>query len=413
MLFLGGVGAGGIFSGTNPAYGTHELRHHIRTAQVKFFIVEPELLDGVLLATDAGQIPRSSIFVFNVRNQPVPTGFRSWEWLLQQGSSDWDRSITTKHAAEYTEVARLTTSGTTGLPKTAMQSHYNATSYHTMTSTIVRDRIPWQPRNLMPLPMFHVATVPAVHVSPFRSGNQCWIMRRFELEAFLAAIDRLKITDLGMVPPLVIAIIMSPLRKKYSLKSIRRVGAGAAPLDAISQKKFQELCAPGATFTQVWGMTETTSAVSLFYWPDEDETGSVGNRFLPCTDVKYVTSFQNTFLRGEQKLLVADLHDHDRLIDDDGNDITADDVRGECCVRGPTVIKGYFNNPKANAESYDADGYFKTGDILYRDGKTKLWYIVDRKKVRHSSPPSLHLLTLPAVFQNLAPAPDQPALNPH
>lgn len=69
-----------------------------------------------------------------------------------------------------------------------------------------------------------------------------------------------------------------------------------------------------------------------------------------------------------------------RLIDDDGNDITADDVRGECCVRGPTVIRGYFNNPKANAESYDSEGYFKTGDILYRDGRTKLWYIVDRKK---------------------------------
>lgn len=69
-----------------------------------------------------------------------------------------------------------------------------------------------------------------------------------------------------------------------------------------------------------------------------------------------------------------------RLIDDDGNDITADDVRGECCVRGPTVIKGYFNNPAANAASYDTEGYFKTGDILYRDGRTKLWYIVDRKK---------------------------------
>lgn len=55
-------------------------------------------------------------------------------------------------------------------------------------------------------------------------------------------------------------------------------------------------------------------------------------------------------------------------------------MRGECCVRGPTVIQGYFNNPSANAASYDADGYFKTGDILYRDGATKKWYIVDRKK---------------------------------
>lgn len=70
-----------------------------------------------------------------------------------------------------------------------------------------------------------------------------------------------------------------------------------------------------------------------------------------------------------------------RLIDNDGNDITDFDVPGELCVRGPTVIQGYFSNPKANAESYTKDGWFKTGDILYCDRKAKLWYIVDRKKV--------------------------------
>ena len=49
-----------------------------------------------------------------------------------------------------------------------------------------------------------------------------------------------------------------------------------------------------------------------------------------------------------------------RLIDNDGKDITDFDVRGELCVRGPTIIKGYYNNPKANAESWDQEGYFKT-----------------------------------------------------
>lgn len=54
-------------------------------------------------------------------------------------------------------------------------------------------------------------------------------------------------------------------------------------------------------------------------------------------------------------------------------------MRGEICVRGPTVIKGYFENPAANAESFDGE-WFKTGDIGYCDEKTKKWYIVDRKK---------------------------------
>ena len=103
------------------------------------------------------------------------------------------------------ELSRLTTSGTTGPPKFAMQTHYNGTSYHTLVSNN-RD-IPWEPTTLSVLPSFHVATVPAVHVSPLRSGKTIYIMRRFDLESYLAAIPKFQITDLGMAPPLVIAII--------------------------------------------------------------------------------------------------------------------------------------------------------------------------------------------------------------
>ncbi|KAH0841104.1 hypothetical protein AYO21_06596 [Fonsecaea monophora] len=352
MLFLGGVAAGGIFSGTNPAYQVYEIRHHIRMAQVKMFIVEPEVLGPVLEAAELEGLTRDKIFIFNTRpQQDVPEGFRSWEWLLSQGEEDWVR-ITDLEELQRTEVARLNTSGTTGLPKTAMQSHYNATSWHTMLHDIAR--VPWTVRNLYTLPGFHVATVPLVHACPLITGDQCWIMRRFELEGFLAALERHRITNIGIVPPLVIAIIMSPLRHRYSLRSLRQVKSGAAPLDAASQEKFRRLCSPDATFTQVFGMTETTGTISHFYYPGTDDTGSVGSRFLPNTDVK--------------------------LIDDKGNDITAYDVPGELCVRGPTVVRGYFNNPKANAEAYDAEGYLKTGDVLYCDGKTKKWYIVDRKK---------------------------------
>ena len=111
-------------------------------------------------------------------------------------------------------------------------------------------------------------------------------MRRFELEAFLAAIERHQINVLGIVPPLVIAIIMSPLTKKYSLRSLKKIRCGAAPLDKGSQARFKALCGPGCTFTQVLGMTETTGAISLFYYPDDDDTGSVGRQFMPNTDVK-------------------------------------------------------------------------------------------------------------------------------
>ena len=69
-----------------------------------------------------------------------------------------------------------------------------------------------------------------------------------------------------------------------------------------------------------------------------------------------------------------------RLIDDTGKDITAFDVPGELCIRGPTIIPGYFNSPHATKDSVDQDGYFKTGDVMYCDSKTGKWYIIDRKK---------------------------------
>ncbi|KAI8938197.1 Acyl-CoA synthetase actt5 [Plenodomus lindquistii] len=351
IAFLGGVGAGGVYSGTNPAYRVAELRHHIRTAEVRFFIVEPELLDVVVESADAEGIPRSNIFIFDTRGQAFPPGFRSWKWLLQHGQSDWIR-ITDLETLKNTDVARLTTSGTTGLPKMAGQSHYNATSFHVM-STDVETKPPWQKRQVAPLPMFHVMAVPGVHASPLRTGDPMWVMRRFELVPYLAAIEKHAITNLTMVPPLVIGIINAPVTKKYSLKSVRSVLVAAAPLDAISQQRLQALCAEDARCTQAWGMTETTSGLIAFEYPEKDDTGSIG-RVFPNTDIK--------------------------LLDDNGKDITAFDTRGELCVRGPTIIRGYHKNPKANAETFDQAGYLHTGDIMYCDGKTQKWYIVDRKK---------------------------------
>jgi acyl-CoA synthetase (AMP-forming)/AMP-acid ligase II len=69
-----------------------------------------------------------------------------------------------------------------------------------------------------------------------------------------------------------------------------------------------------------------------------------------------------------------------RLINDAGENISAYNVRGELCVRGPTITPGYYKNASANSSSFDSDGWFHTGDIAYCDKETKKWYIVDRKK---------------------------------
>jgi 4-coumarate--CoA ligase len=178
-------------------------------------------------------------------------------------------------------------------------------------------------------------------------------MRRFELESWMRNIERFQITEANMVPPMVIQVINSPLAKKYSLQSIRNSWVGAAPLAAEPQARYKALLRSDTPFNQVWGMSETSCIATMIHYPEHDPTGSVG-RLLPNHDAK--------------------------LVDEEGRDITGYDIAGELCVRGPLIVKGYFNNPEANRLAWDDDRYFHPGDVAMRRRDNGLWYIVDRKK---------------------------------
>jgi acyl-CoA synthetase (AMP-forming)/AMP-acid ligase II len=203
------------------------------------------------------------------------------------------------------------------------------------------------------------------------------MMRRFDLPVFLSTIQKYKITDLTLVPPIAIAVLMNQLTHTQPfLKSIRMATCGAAPLDKDVQGRIQKLLGEKAPFTQVWGMTETSCIAMNFPYPEADTTGSVG-RLIPNVEAKYVSmSLYLVHSHGKERSLQGAY----RLVNDTGENISAYNTRGELCVRGPTVTPGYFNNPHANAESFDSDGWFHTGDIAYCDGRSRKWYIVDRKK---------------------------------
>lgn len=282
ILFLGIIAAGGIFAGTNPSYTQFELIHHIKTTKTNFLITEPELLKPVLAAAKECSIPESKIWIFDVLGQTLPEGFKSWRDLLNYGEEDWIRFDDEKTCKETT-AARLFSSGTTGLPKAAMISHHNLISQH----TLVYEYKPkgWEQRRILPLPMFHVACVPVAHTTPLRSGQVSVVCRRFELEHFLSTIEKFKISEVPIVPPIVVAIIMSDITPKYSLETVRHVSVGAAPLGKESQMRLRRLLPPGAFCNQVWGMTEMSCIASMFHYPEDDDTGSVGH-MLPNLDAK-------------------------------------------------------------------------------------------------------------------------------
>ncbi|KAJ5309366.1 FAD linked oxidase N-terminal [Penicillium atrosanguineum] len=351
ILVLAIIGAGGVFTGSNPAYTPNELAHHIKASESKFLISEPEILKPLLDAAQQTGISKKNVWTFDNLGQEIPNGMKSWKELLKFGEDDWVR-FDDLESAQTTTAARLFSSGTTGLPKAVTITHFNLIAQHELV--LGANPRPYPISRIIAVPVFHASAAPVTHISTLKAGSVAYMMRRFDLEHFLTAVEKYSVTDLAMVPPIVIAILMSPLsRRRPFLKKVKLAACGAAPLDKDVQARFRMLMSEEGPFNQVWGMTETSCIATMFPFQEHDDTGSVG-RLIPNLEAK--------------------------LVDDDGKNISAYNVRGELCVRGPTVTPGYYKNPEANALSFDSTGWFKTGDIAYCDQTTRKWYIVDRKK---------------------------------
>lgn len=341
------IGAGGRFTGSNPSYTSFELNHHIRIAQAKFLFAEPPMLATTLQSAKDCGIPDSRVFTFDTRDQAPVAGHRSWTELLDYGEADWI-TFDDPTQAKNTISSLSFTSGTTGFPKAAMVSH----SYAINQCRILQNqKPPYDISRLICVPAFHAFAVPLLTGCAMREQQTAFVMRRFDLKNYLESLRRFGITEIPMVPTMLVAVLNSPLTKKEDLQSVRSVWVGGSPLRSSTQRDFQALLHPDALVTQVWGMTET-GWTTMFFWPERDETGSVG-RMAPgmCS----------------------------KLIADDGSVITEDHQEGELFIMGASITNGYFNNPVATAATIDEDGWLRTGDIAYSvQGK---WYIVDRKKV--------------------------------
>jgi len=127
LLYLAIIGAGGIFTGSNPGYTSLELKQHIETSHAKYIIGEPSRLNTILETAKECSIAESRIFVFDAFDKASYGGLRSWETLLQHGEENWIRFDDAQK--QRTTVASLGfTSGSTGLPKAAMIPHSYAIS---------------------------------------------------------------------------------------------------------------------------------------------------------------------------------------------------------------------------------------------------------------------------------------------
>ena len=138
---------------------------------------------------------------------------------------------------------------------------------------------------LIPVPIFHVGAGPVTHTSALRGGVPTYVMRRFELEKYLQYFQKYQVTEMIVVPPIVVALINSPVPVITYLQTIKSGFCGAAPLNKITQARLREKLPAGIPLTQAFGMTEISSIGLMTPYPEDDDTGSVG-KLLPGLEAK-------------------------------------------------------------------------------------------------------------------------------
>ncbi|MDT5121795.1 MAG: hypothetical protein QOC96_1277 [Acidobacteriota bacterium] len=329
---------GGIVTTTNPLYTADELAHQLNDACVKYLLTVPQLIDKALEASQGSKV--QEVFVFG-----EAPGAASFDSLLECEGLVPEVEINPREDI----VALPYSSGTTGVAKGVMLTHYNMVANLCQLEKI--DRISEQDTLIAVLPFFHIYGMNVIMNTGLFKGAAIVIMPRFELEQFLHVLQTYGVTRAHLVPPIMLALTKQPIVDGYDLSKLKLIMSGAAPLG----EKLTAACCDRlkCVIKQGYGMTESSPVTHISSEdPAETKYGSVG-QCIPNTECKIVDLETGAELESGQE--------------------------GEICVRGPQVMKGYLNRPEATAQTIDAEGWLHTGDIGYAD-EDGHFFIVDRAK---------------------------------
>lgn len=322
----------------NYQVGAEEIAYIYQDSGAHTVITAPEYIERV--QTARAKVPGVHNVIV-VSPQPVD-GALSYTGIINESSDVLEIAQT-----EDDDVASLVyTSGTTGKPKGVMQTHYAL--YYTATHLEATIEYPQDTVVMAMLPLCHSYGIGTMNAACLRIHGCTVVLRQFNVEQLFSAIQKYKVNSVAAVPTMYVYMLQFPDYAKYDLSSVKYYICGSAPLSVSTWTQFKEKF--GGEIAEGWGLTEACANNTVNPVSGLKKVGSIG---LPMKGM-------------------------DIKIFDDNDNEAPQGQNGEIVIRGPMVMKGYWNQPEATAEVI-RDGWLHTGDIGYKD-KDGYFFITDRKK---------------------------------
>lgn len=366
VAIYGVLRAGMVVVNTNPLYTAHEIKHQLNDSGAKALVVLANIAANAASIID--ETPVEQVIVTQIadlhpffKRQLIHFVVKNVKKLVPEFSfiNQVDfRAAVAEQAHAYDPVSMAPddiavlqyTGGTTGVAKGAMLTHRNLVANmeqlnEQMKASFKRN----QETYIAPLPLYHIYSFTLHCTSAVSLGNHSVLIPNpRDIKAFVATLQKTKFTLFVGLNTLFNALLRNPDFVKLDFSALHLTSSGGMALTTETAQHWKDVT--NCPITEGYGLTETSPVVccnkigSIQY-------GTVGTA-VPETEVK--------------------------VVDETGLSLPAGEA-GELCVRGPQVMKGYWQRPEATAEVIDADGWFKTGDMatIAEDGFIR---IVDRKK---------------------------------
>ena len=283
---------------------------------------------------------RPSVFVFSTGNQPLPAGVSTLADLKGEGDIPKQGD-----PASVSDI--IYTSGTTGGPKGVMLTHdmllRAAYGSAYARAFVTRQRI------LFSLPLYHVYGYVEGLLAALQVGGAVVIQEQFDPDTTLPAIDRYKVDDVLLIPTMTLALLEQLKSKEYPLSSLKSMlsSGGKAP-EKIWEDIYQAFGA--IEVTTGYGMTEATASSTVTRPDDPVSRLKTTNGRLRDVGVAGESSIDGKLVRY-------------RVVDVNTNEVLKANAIGELRMKGIGVTAGYYNKPEETAAAFDAEGWFRTGDL--------------------------------------------------